>query len=66
MLSFLNFLLPNHVFPRDYPRLSKSRFFLHILPSILCSPMHRGILLWLLQVPSGWQTVVVSSLEESR
>lgn len=30
------------------------------------SPVQRGILLWLLHVPSAWHTVLVTSLEDSR
>lgn len=33
--------------------------------SLLSLPTQRGVLLWLLHVPSGWQAAVVSSLDES-
>lgn len=57
-------------FPHLNPLLHCYTVFLDHSPTLLLllsfSPLHLGILLWLLQVPSGWQTVVVSSLEESR
>lgn len=57
-------------FPHLNPLLYCYTVFLDHSPTLLLllsfSPLHLGILLWLLQVPSGWQTVVVSSLEESR